>query len=142
MIEYFEAICRALLQPRSVAGILPILDPTDQFNSEADDAAALAAKLNAAFMIILAGKQHPEFDHARNYLSEVTDSTAWNEVAGFYLAGQAIIKEEIERVCKLDQKFAARLKDLSKWLWSTPNKEDEQEVTDQIEDDCCRPILS
>ena len=47
MIEYFEAICRALLQPRSTAGILPILDPTDQFNIVTDDTAALAAKLNA-----------------------------------------------------------------------------------------------
>ncbi|MCK5417093.1 MAG: hypothetical protein KAI93_01275, partial [Desulfobacterales bacterium] len=74
MIEYFEAICRALLQPRSVAGILPILDPSGQFNTEADDTAALAAKLNAAFMIILAGEQHPEFDHARNTLSKAADS--------------------------------------------------------------------
>jgi hypothetical protein len=132
MIEYFEAICRALLQPRSVAGILPILDPTDQFNAEAGDTAALAAKLNAAFMIVLAGKQHPEFDHARNYLSNAADSPGWREVGRFYLTGKAIIKEEIERVCKLDQKFAARLKDLSKWIWSTPNKKDEQEVADQI----------
>ena len=43
-----------------------------------------------------------------------------------------MIEEEIERVCKGDQKFAARLKDLSKWLWLTPNKKDEQEVADQI----------
>jgi hypothetical protein len=42
MFEYFEAICRALLQPRSVAGILPILDPTEQLNTEADDTAAPA----------------------------------------------------------------------------------------------------
>ena len=132
MIEYFETICRALLQPRSVAGILPILDPTDQFNTEADDRAALAAKLNAAFMIVLAGKQHPEFDHARNTLSKAADSPGWTEVGRFYLAGKAIIKEEVERVCKEDHKFAARLKDLSKWLWSTPNKKDEQEVADQI----------
>jgi hypothetical protein len=132
MFEDFEAICRALLQPRSVAGILPILDPTDQFNTEADDTAALAAKLNASFMIILAGEQHPEFDHARNYLSKAADSPGWTEVGRFYLAGKAIIKEEIERVCKVDQKFAARLKDLSKWLWSTPNKKDEQEVADRI----------
>jgi hypothetical protein len=41
MFEYFEAICRALLQPRSVAGILPILDPTEQLNTEADDTAAM-----------------------------------------------------------------------------------------------------
>jgi hypothetical protein len=132
MIEYFEAICRALLQPRSVAGILPILDPTDQFNTEADHPTALAAKLNAAFMIILAGKQHPEFDHARNYLSNAADSPGWTEVGRFYLEGKAIIKEEIERVCRKDQKFAARLKDLYKWLWSTPNKKDEQEAADQI----------
>jgi hypothetical protein len=132
MIEYFEAICRALMQPRSVAGILPILDPTDQFNTEADNTAALAAKLNAAFMILLAGKQHPEFDQARNYLSNASSSTGWTEVGRFYLEGQAIIKEEIERVCKEDQKFATRLKDLSKWLWSTPNKKDEHEVADQI----------
>jgi hypothetical protein len=132
MIEYFEAICRALLQPRSVAGILPILDPSGQFNTEADDTAALAAKLNAAFMIILAGEQHPEFDHARNTLSKAADSPGWAEVGKFYLAGKAIIKEEIERVCKMDLKFTTRLKDLSKWLWSTPNKKDEQEVADQI----------
>jgi hypothetical protein len=132
MFEHFEAICRALLQPRSVAGILPILEPTDQFTAEADDKAALAAKLNAAFMIVLAGKQHPEFDHARNCLAKAADSPGWTGVGRFYLAGKAIIKEEIERVCKLDQKFAARLKDLSKWLWSTPNKKDEQETADQI----------
>jgi hypothetical protein len=132
MFEYFEAICRALLQPRSVAGILPILDPTEQLNTEADDTAALAAKLNAAFMILMAGEPHPEFDHARNTLSKAADLPVWAEVGSFYQAGKAIVKEEIERVCKEDQKLAARLKDLSEWLWSNPNKMDEQEVSDQI----------
>ena len=94
MFEHFEAICRALMQSRSVAGIFPILDPSDQFNTEADDEAALAARLNAAFMIIMAGKQHPEFDHARNYLSKAADSPAWTEVGRFYLAGKCIIKEQ------------------------------------------------
>ncbi len=132
MFEHFEAICRALLQPRSVAGILPIFDPTDQLNTQANDAPALAAKLNAAFMVLLAGKQHPDFDHARSTLSKAADSSVWAEVSRFYLAGKIMIEEEIERVCKKDQEFAARLKDLSKWLWLTPNKMDEQEVADQI----------
>jgi hypothetical protein len=108
MFEHFEAICSALLQPRSVAGILPILDPTDQFKTEEDGPAALAAKFNAAFMIIMAGKQHPEFDHARNYLSKAADSTAWKERQGWNLYYDTL--DAVERALDKNSLYANDLK--------------------------------
>ncbi len=132
MFAHFESICRALLQPRSEAGILPIFDPSETFNIESDDTAAVAAKLNAAFLIRLAGKAHPEFERARHHLSETAHTAQWSAVANFYLAAQNIIKEEIERTCKADQLFADQLVDLAKWLWMNSNQTDEVEVADKI----------
>ena len=132
MFEHFESICRALLQPRSEAGILPIFNPSEPFNTESDDTAAVAAKLNAAFLILLAGKPHPEFDRAHKHLSKAANASEWSQVARFYLAAKNIIKEEIERICTADQQFANRLADLSKWLWMTPNRTDEVKVADKV----------
>jgi hypothetical protein len=134
MFEHFESICRALLQPRTEAGILPIFDPSEPFNTESDHTAAVAAKLNAAFLILLAGKRHPDFDGARQHLFKAAEAFEWSEVAGFYLAAKNIIKEEIDRICQADRPFADRLVDLSKWLWMSQNQTDEVEVADNVWD--------
>jgi len=132
MFEHFESICRALFQPRTAAGILPIFDASEPFNTRSDNMAAVAAKLNAAFLILLAGKPHPEFDRAHQHLLKAAEASEWSEVAGFYLAAKSIIKEEIQRICQADQQFAGRLVDLAKWLWMTPNRTDEVEVADNV----------
>jgi len=88
--------------------------------------------LNAAFLILLAGKPYPEFDRAHNHLLKAANASEWSQVAGFYLAAKNIIKEEIERICHADQKFADRLVDLSKWLWMTPNRTDAFNVADKV----------
>ena len=57
MFGHFEAICRALLQPRSVAGILPILDPTDQMNTEIETRQIMETVLAPAAEHYLGQKQ-------------------------------------------------------------------------------------
>jgi hypothetical protein len=132
MFEHFESICRALLQPRTEASILPIFDPSETLNTTSDNMAAVAAKLNAAFLILLAGKPHPEFDRAHQHLLKAAEASEWSEVAGFYLAAKNSIKEEIDRICQADRQFADRLVDLSKWLWMPQNQTDEVEVADNV----------
>jgi len=62
MRKHFQSICRQLF--RAAEGgrddDVSVFDPTDQFKSDSDEPARVARRLNAAFLILLAGQKHPD----------------------------------------------------------------------------------
>ena len=105
MIERLESIISALFQPNDGEDNFSILDPAVQLDEDRTDSAGIARSLNAAFLILLAGRgkgggggggERPAFERAHRYLSRMTDSSEWAEVAGFFLKGRDLIHEEIE----------------------------------------------
>ncbi len=100
MHEHFQSICRQLFRPAEGGGNdVSVFDPTDQFKSDSDEPAKAVRRLNAAFLILLAGQKHPDYKNAQSLLHRTAESTDESEIAQFYLAAVDRIHKEIENVC-------------------------------------------
>ena len=73
MIEQFESILTALIQPNQDEKAA-FLGPVGQLDDRPADDAAMARALSAAFLITLAGSNHPAFDRANTLLAQMADS--------------------------------------------------------------------
>ena len=98
MFEHFESICYHLFSPTGKADPLPVFNPAQQFTDASNEPAGIARQLNAAFLILLAGKNHPDHRRAQTFLHQEADSTHGKEMARFYLAAVDQIHTEIENV--------------------------------------------
>ncbi|MBW2061399.1 MAG: hypothetical protein JRI95_07535 [Deltaproteobacteria bacterium] len=116
MIEQFESIILALMQPKKSEGAFSLFDPAAQFDTECTDQGGMAQALNAAFLITLSGPRHLEFEQAKRFLTRLADSPDWKDAARFYLNGINLIHAELSTLCQQDPDFSNRLKDLSAWL--------------------------
>jgi hypothetical protein len=94
--------------------------------------ASIIQSINAAFIVLLAGQGHREFEEAGELLARLQASTKWQEYAGFYLNGVSQITREIETVCEEDAGFASRLRSLAHWLSDLENFQDSREFTERI----------
>jgi hypothetical protein len=59
MLEDFETVCFELFKPEADGDTLTVFDPLEQFDPQAEEHADIARSLNAAFLIVLAGRKHP-----------------------------------------------------------------------------------
>ncbi len=75
-----------------------------------------AQTLNTAFLITLVGASHPAFEKAEDFLQRMTGSSAWQEVAKFYVAGKPLVEREIEAANREEPGFADRFDRLSAWV--------------------------
>jgi hypothetical protein len=57
----FNPICHRLFKPPEGNDAVSIFDPTDQIQSDSDELAEVTRRLNAAFLILLAGQKHPDY---------------------------------------------------------------------------------
>ncbi len=116
MLEDFQSIVYALIRPKQGA-VFPIaLDLTEQFEEERTDKAGIAQTLNAAFLIVVAGQNHPAAPSALGFLTRMAESPEWRDTAEFYLSGIDRTHHEIKAMCSRDPEFADRLKTVSTWL--------------------------
>ena len=131
MIKTFETIWYELIKPGSNWDGFSIHDLADQLDTRAENPETIAQCLNAAFLILLAGKDHPDFDRAQRCLLDANESAEWAPVASFYLSGQSLIRQELDRASRADPDFAARLQKLAAWLQipqNSKNASDLQEI--------------
>jgi hypothetical protein len=151
MLKFFESICYQLFKPAGAAEILPIFDPAESFEPElttngltgeglmteglagtSNESEDIARQLNAAFLILLAGRQHPQFKKAQAALRRATDSDEWSPVAQFYLSAKDRIHHEIENAAKKDPVLADRIKDLSRILETADQQSNASRITEEI----------
>jgi hypothetical protein len=132
MIDQFESIIYELFKTNEEEKSFSIFDPTEQFEEYKDDHINIAKTLNAAFLIILAGKRHRASKRANNFIKRMTASLKWADLANFYLTGKDTILQEIETVCEKDPDFANRLGALSKWLSNKENSDSAEETNERI----------
>jgi hypothetical protein len=132
MFELFQSICRRLFMAGEGDGAVSVFDPSDPLKGESGEPAKIAQRLNPAFLILLAGPKHPDFEKAQTLLHQTAESTDGSEIAQFYLAAADRIHTEIETVCSRDQDFANRLKHLSFFLETTPQGQNPLQVTENI----------
>ena len=130
--EEFQSIVYAITQPPRENVPFTIFDPTEQFDPEDTGRTAIFRALNAAFLITLAGPNHPSSERAEKFLLRLASSSQWAKVANFYLSGNKRIVQEIEAACGQNSDFAHRLKTLSSWLSKKENLRKGEEITEQI----------
>ena len=139
MTEAFRSILTSLFQSEKGERAFCIFDPAGQLHQNlAGDAgntasvASIVQSINAAFLIVLAGRDHPQFEAARNLLIHLQASAKGKEYADFCLNGVSQITQEIETVCEEDAGFAGRLRSLANWLSGPENLQDSRELTERI----------
>ncbi|MFC1896379.1 hypothetical protein ACFL0Q_06930 [Thermodesulfobacteriota bacterium] len=112
MLNYFESVINWLIQLRD-EDFPSILNNADQLLGKGGgDDPSIARALNNAFLICLTKGMHPGYKQAEQYLFRMSGSRRWEEVAGFYLNGVDLIRQEIEDICHRDYDFGNRLKAL------------------------------
>lgn len=132
MIEQFQSIISALIQPRKVENTFSILDDSRIFDRDLVDEADVARALNAAFLFKLCGATHPLSKRAERFFAHMADSEPWAAVTQFYIDGLTLVIQEIEDICKQDAQFAARLGSLSQWLSNQENTKDANDMAEAV----------
>ena len=91
----FQIIVRHLLQLINQADPI-ILDQVPRLFDDPDaDPADILRAFNLAFLILLAGEEHPSYQEAHQILHSLSHLEDWGELAGFFLNGQHSIRQEI-----------------------------------------------
>jgi hypothetical protein len=129
MSRDFTTVISALFQPKKENNRFVIFDPAQQFDPTASAETTIVRALNAAFFIALAGKEHPAFGEAIEYLKYGTQSSKWAEIATFYLNGINRLQCEIDAVSQQAPDFASRLTELAEWLANPSEPEELSEKT-------------
>ena len=132
MLEEFQSIVYALIRPKQGAALPIALDLAQQFDEMRTDEAGIAQALNAAFLIVVAGQNHPAASSALGFLTRMAESSEWRDAAEFYLNGIEKTHHEIKTACRLDLEFADRLKTVSIWLSNKENLTKSQEVAEYL----------
>jgi hypothetical protein len=132
MIEQFQSIISALIQPRKGGTTLSVFDDSGIFDKDPDDEAGVALALNAAFLVKLSGATHPLSERAERFLAHMSNSDPWAPVAQFYIDGITLVHEEIKDICKKDAQFADRLESLSQWLSTQENRKNPKSFAEQV----------
>ena len=132
MIEQFQSIISALIQPRKVENTFSILDDSRIFDRDLVDEADVARALNAAFLFKLCGATHPLSKRAERFFAHMADSEPWGAVTQFYIDGLTLVIQEIEDICKQDAQFVARLGSLSQWLSNQENTKDANDMAEAV----------
>ncbi len=121
MLKQLATIVRSLFQPNVTQRGAFVFDPVSQFDTACTDDADVAQTdvpraLNAAFLIALAGPDHPSMEPALRLLDEMAASRKWSGVAGFYREGIELIRQELAETIASDSDFSDRFRELGEWI--------------------------
>lgn len=125
MKESLEKIVAALLEFEKYDTSLPSVEEVLHGGDTGPGPGRVAEALNHAFLISLAGPDHPYHKEAEELLSGLAGDPDWGVVAGFYRSGLKRIQEELETLWREDGRFTERLKALSDWIENPENLEKE-----------------
>ena len=128
----FESIIDSLIRYTAEKNSYTIYDAESHFDEESTGASDSAKTLNAAFLISIAGDEHPLYAKAQEYLKNMLHTSAWKDVAEFYTQGIAMVQNEIKKTCNDDPEFADRLRTLFEWMSKTDTLINKSETIEKI----------
>jgi hypothetical protein len=109
MEKMFSAIIRTLVDGTQNNHPLAGFNIADQFNPNCHRDADVARNINAAFLILLSGRDHGLYNAAQVYLDALKADEKWGNAATFMENGTALIHEEIQDLCHEDSEFHSAL---------------------------------
>ncbi|KKM26175.1 hypothetical protein LCGC14_1587380, partial [marine sediment metagenome] len=116
MFRQLATILHVLLQQSEEAGGAFVFDPVPQLDETRTDEPGIVQSLGAAFLIALAGPDHPAAERANRLLDEMAASSKWAAIAGFYQEGIELIRQELATVCEREPGFGDCLRGLAEWV--------------------------
>ncbi|MEA1950742.1 MAG: hypothetical protein U9N87_05125 [Planctomycetota bacterium] len=121
MLKKLETVlCTLLQQSEETAGFCTF-DPVRQLDETRTDGPGIVQSINAAFLIALAGSEHPDAERANRFLDDMAASSKWAAIAAFYRGGIELIRRELVTVCEGEPDFADRLRGLAEWVGKREN---------------------
>ncbi len=130
--EKIETIIRALTGPGDRGEPLTGIDISEQFRPEEVSPAAIAANLNAAFLIVLSGGFHPLYREAEDYIRRRKADPSWREAVEFYDEGPGILHSEIADACSRERRFEEELHRLYSWIRGAGDLTDRKETIKRL----------
>jgi hypothetical protein len=109
MNQKFQNILEKLFSSGENQSDAVLLDPVPQFNKNISENKDMARQINAAFLIELAGDNHPKYSDAVSCLNQFIDEVEWKEVVHFYKMGRERIAREMAEALKVYPKVAREL---------------------------------
>ena len=132
MIVLLQTLLGQLFQA-ALTGKLPgFVDPTEPFLNNRSTPSAVLEKINAAFLISLAGTNHPLFDEAKSFLAQMSKSENFSTVASFYLQGLKMLTKELVKAPLSFPELTAPFEDLAHWASTQPAFSDPQTVAENL----------
>ena len=129
IMTVLNPIIKFLIQYKAL-NVTPVLS-VELFNLQTDkDDDVLSQNLNGAFLILLAGKHHPEFSQAQALLNKVAASHKWKDWVKFYLTGTQLITTELEQRCRQDPELKLKFKQVETFL--AENHSDNNAIAEKI----------
>ena len=132
MIDTFESIISHVIGFNPDDTPLSGINISDQFHAEKPDNTDIEENLNAAFLILLAGKSHQSYDSAARYFNKMELMPEWKESVVFYRKGIKRIASEISSTYTSDPYFSSSMDALFTWINDPANKANKQESVEKI----------
>ena len=105
--------------------------PIELSNIQKDhDKNAFWQNLNWAFLILLAGKRHPEYSASRDFLNTLSTSPEWGDFSRLYLNSIELIATEQEQRFRKDPELKAKFQELETAL--AENSTDDNAIAETI----------
>ena len=132
MIDRFEAILYRLFGSKTSDSSFSVFDPESQLRIDASGKTEIAQSLNASFIILLAGRNHPLHEKAKTFLSNIEKLPEWEPVVRFYFKGIESIRTEIETTAYNDSLFSKNLNDLFEWVSNDDHLKNHKESLERV----------
>jgi len=132
MFGQLATVIHALLRRSEETDGAFIFDPVPQLDETRTDEPGVVQSLNAAFLIALAGRDHPAAQRVNRLLDEMAASSRWATVAGFYQEGIELIRQELATLCEREPKFGDCLRGLAEWVATQDNLLDTTATQERI----------
>ncbi len=128
----FQSFISTLMRPEQGSDGFQLVDAMQQLKAKNQGEVGLTMALNAAFLISLAGGDHPTNHEATELLARAFATPTLEGIARFYQAGLHLIPQEIERVCREDATFAGQLQALHQWVAGKTNPRDQDRTAEKL----------
>ena len=99
MLEEFQSIVYALIRPKQEGLLHRFGISPSNLRKSALDKGWNRPNTNAAFLIVVAGQNHPAAPSALRFLTRMAESPEWRDAAEFYLSGIERTDHEIKAIC-------------------------------------------
>ena len=116
-VNLFESIMNLLINEKCFS----LIDLYNYFNNQEDPSENVIEKLNAGFLILLAGEKNTSYNKVKTFFSKALANNEYNTVTRFYLDAVEQINKEIYSVCKSDHDFHDKLIKLKIFLSDVDN---------------------